>query len=287
MGGMGAEKWEWPWQVSLRNGNQHFCGGSLITKKWIVSAAHCVYNREKTLLRVYLGSFKLDQPDQEEKQFGVNNIIIHPDYDRNLLFNDISLLELDREVDLTEYIIPVCIPSVTVKFPTGLECWVTGWGTIRPSVRLPYPRILQQVAVPLIDSTSCTRFYNTPSSRAVITKDGHICAGYINGGKDSCQGDSGGPLVCSTENRWFLAGVVSYGESCGKPYRPGVYTLLTSYTDFIVSKVPSVAQNVKSGTFRDPIISMYNSSATTIFIPTFLITILLVLLLRQGSFSLL
>ncbi|KAG8433548.1 hypothetical protein GDO86_017737 [Hymenochirus boettgeri] len=287
MGGQDAAYGEWPWQVSLRGSNGHFCGGSLITSNWVVSAGHCVYNRPASSFRVFLGSYRLSQTNQQETNFGVKQRIIHPNYDPNTLTNDISLLQLDGNVGFTDFIFPVCLPSNTVTFPNGLGCWVTGWGTISPGVGLPYPQTLQEVQVPLMDGSKCIGYYNTPSNKAILTTDLQICAGYINGGKDSCQGDSGGPLVCSQDNHWYLAGVVSFGDSCGKPNRPGVYTLVSHFKSFIISNIPEAAQNVKDVTFTGPIISMYStSSASTIFIPTSLITVLLVLLLGQGRFSL-
>ncbi|OCT59107.1 hypothetical protein XELAEV_18001595mg [Xenopus laevis] len=251
MGGQDAAHGEWPWQVSLRDVlGRHFCGGSLITNKWVVSAAHCITNPSSfSSVVVFLGSYKLSQTNQQEIRVAVVNMIRHPSYDKNLDVNDISLLELEKEVAFTNYINPVCLPDPAVKFPTGLKCWATGWGAILPGVSLPNPKTLQEVALPIIDIQTCSQYYNTPSNKAILHPDFMICAGYINGGKDSCQGDSGGPLVCSENNRWFLGGVVSFGDSCGKPYRPGVYTLLTPYISWINSIVPNVSTNVRDVQF--------------------------------------
>uniref|UniRef100_A0A8C5GHE1 trypsin n=1 Tax=Gouania willdenowi TaxID=441366 RepID=A0A8C5GHE1_GOUWI len=90
---------------------------------------------------------------------------------------------------------------------------------------------LFEVTVDIIDSREC----NSPKSyRGQVTKN-MLCAGKMEGGKDSCQGDSGGPLVCEGENRWFLAGITSWGSGCGLKNKPGVYTKVSSVLPWISS----------------------------------------------------
>ncbi|KAM9305332.1 prostasin-like [Gastrophryne carolinensis] len=122
---------------------------------------------------------------------------------------------------------------------------------------LPSPQTLQKAAVPLIDRRTCDSLYHLQSNinpnLSIILSD-MICAGYKGGGIDSCQGDSGGPLVCSQDGRWFLAGLVSWGEGCGEPNRPGVYTRLASYEAWIKSYVPGVEENMLNVTFNTSLI---------------------------------
>ncbi|OCT61951.1 hypothetical protein XELAEV_18047984mg, partial [Xenopus laevis] len=282
MGGQDAAQGKWPWQVSLRDVNgRHFCGGSLISNKWVVSAAHCITNpSDLSSVVVFLGSYKLSETNQQEIRVAVVKMITHPSYDKNLGINDISLLELEKEVASTNYINPVCLPAPAVNFSTGLKCWTTGWGAILPGVSLPNPKTLQEVALPIIDIQTCSQYYSTSSNKAILQPDLMICAGYVNGGKDSCQGDSGGPLVCSENNQWFLGGVVSFGVSCGKPYRPGVYTLLTPFIGWIQLIVPNVSANVRNVNFTGPFISLYNT-AETLFISTFFLPCVILLLISQ------
>ncbi|XP_053326507.1 transmembrane protease serine 9-like isoform X2 [Spea bombifrons] len=254
MGGQDAQEGAWPWQVSLRRNGVHICGGSLISRNWVISAAHCVEGFDAALFSVFLGSYALTLPSFHEVSVRVGRIIVHPAYHLQSGSGDIALLELGRQVSYTSYALPVCLPAGDVLFPTGLKCWVTGWGNIKYGTSLPSPAILQEVQVPLIDAKTCDDLYHLQSgadqSRAIATDN--ICAGYAAGGKDSCQGDSGGPLVCAENGRWFLAGIVSFGEGCGEVNRPGVYTLLTAYSDWIVENVPEAAVNMRGVNFTSP-----------------------------------
>ncbi|KAG8429612.1 hypothetical protein GDO86_019693 [Hymenochirus boettgeri] len=281
MGGKDAQEGQWPWQVSLRNNGLHFCGGTLISQKWVLSAAHCFISSVKaSSITVFLGSYKLFQPDSNEVAVAVNRIIQNPSYAGERGSGDISLLELAKEVSYTDFIQPICLPDSTVTFPTGQQCWVTGWGNIAYGSSQPSPRTLQGVAVPVIGSSQCKGYYQTPTSSGTSTlqiNSDMICAGYINGGKDSCQGDSGGPLVCAVNNQWFLAGVVSFGDGCGEPYRPGVYTLVTYYKNWIQSNDPDVSVNVRDVIFTGPFVSLYNM-ASPMYVSTLQLTWILLLL---------
>lgn len=249
VGGTDATDGAWPWQVSLRVYNQHICGGSLIANNWVLSAAHCYYRLgySTSQYTACLGVHQLVSASSHSACFRVNRILVHPLYSQAGSPGDILLLKLDAGVAFTSYILPVCLPESSVQFPSGKNCWVTGWGDILSSasgsVSLPWPKTLQQVMVPIIDRKTCDKLYHNgsglSSSSPIILSD-MICAGYQAGGKDSCQGDSGGPLVCNMDGAWFLAGVVSWGNLCAKAFRPGVYTLVTAYDSWILENAPEV-----------------------------------------------
>lgn len=168
----------------------------------------------------------------------VASITKNSNYNGTGSIGDIALLKLANPINFTQYITPICLPTSSVTFPCGLDCWVTGWGTTTFNGSQPSNGILQEVMVPLIDHQTCDRMYHRDlsiSASTVIIQDEKICAGYGNGQKDSCQGDSGGPLVCKVQGIWYQVGVVSWGAGCAFPNRPGVYTLVTSYQDWISS----------------------------------------------------
>uniref|UniRef100_A0A8C5WEZ7 Peptidase S1 domain-containing protein n=1 Tax=Leptobrachium leishanense TaxID=445787 RepID=A0A8C5WEZ7_9ANUR len=221
VGGADALYGRWPWQAAVNNRVGLICGGSLINEQWVLSAAHCSSTKSPDA-KMYL-----------YWHVSLKRIIYHPQYTSTGDRGNIALVELMNPVNFTDYIQPICLPSESVTFPSGLECWVTG--------NITNPNTLQEVMLPLIDDKLCDQMYHIDSSASndtTIIQEEKICAGYEEGGQDSCQGDSGGPLVCEVNGTWIQAGVVSGGDGCGFPYRPGVYTLVSAYETWIKTYIP-------------------------------------------------
>ncbi|XP_056392701.1 prostasin-like [Hyla sarda] len=194
---------------------------------------------------VHLGMYRLHGTNPHEFLSTVTQFITHPQYTDVGSRGDIALVRLSSPVNYTQYIQPVCLPDESVTFPCGMDCWVTGWGdtSIGGEILLQYPETLQKVMTPLIDYVTCDQMYHTWSpedANTVIIHSYEICSGYAGGQKDSCQGDSGGPLVCNVQGVWYQAGIVSWGEGCALPYRPGVYSLVTAYQSWIQEYAPDL-----------------------------------------------
>ncbi|XP_074713639.1 tryptase beta-2-like isoform X1 [Strix uralensis] len=153
---------------------------------------------------------------------------------------DLALARLDPPATPTRLVRPICLPGPAVRFPPGTNCTVTGWGDIRTAGPLPPPKTLQQLEVPLLSHRRCRCLYaGTGTPGALGTPAGDtLCAGFPQGQRDACQGDSGGPLSCRVGDTWLLAGVVSWGEACGLPGRPGVYTRASAHAAWIAAAVP-------------------------------------------------
>ncbi|XP_046906693.1 uncharacterized protein si:dkey-32n7.7 isoform X2 [Hypomesus transpacificus] len=250
LGGEDAPAGSWPWQASLKRFGGHVCGGSVINKEWVISAAHCFSSSSTVGWSVSLGQQNLEGSNPNEESRTVAEIVLHPAYNSGTSNNDIALLRLSSPVGFTDYIRPVCLAATDSVFNSGTDSWVTGWGTIKEGVPLPSPQALQEVEVPVLGNRQC----NCLNGVGSIT-DNMICAGLLAGGKDSCQGDSGGPMVNKQKSVWIQSGIVSFGFGCARPNLPGVYTRVSSYKSWINSKIstdkPGFVQFTSSGVDAD------------------------------------
>ncbi|KAM5205000.1 trypsin isoform 1-T7 [Hipposideros larvatus] len=215
VGGYTCQENSVPYQVSL-NAGYHFCGGSLINDQWVVSAAHCYKSR----IQVRLGEHNIDVIEGNEQFINSVKVIRHPKYNGNTIDNDIMLIKLSSPATISSRVATVSLPRSCAA--VGTQCLISGWGNTQ-SNGYDYPELLQCLDAPILSDSACRSAY--PGQ---ITNN-MMCLGFLEGGKDSCQGDSGGPVVCNGE----LQGIVSWGYGCALRGRPGVYTKVCNYVDWI------------------------------------------------------
>uniref|UniRef100_A0A8C8GS42 trypsin n=1 Tax=Oncorhynchus tshawytscha TaxID=74940 RepID=A0A8C8GS42_ONCTS len=207
-----------PYQVSLYTG-YNFCGGILLSGEWVLSACRTLF----LFLEVRLVEHNIKVPEDTEQHMSAR-FIRHPDYNSGTQDSDITLIKLSPPATLNSYVSLVALLTYCVNVRT--MCQVSGWGSLRA---MRYHDTLQCVEVPLLTDNTCLEacFFQMTENM--------ICAGFMEGGKDSCQGHSGGPLVCDGE----LQGVVSWGHGCALRKKPGVYTEVCNYVSWIQNTMTS------------------------------------------------
>ncbi|EDW59890.1 uncharacterized protein [Drosophila virilis] len=243
VGGDDAGFGSFPWQAYIRIGSSR-CGGSLISRRHVVTAGHCVARATPRQVHVTLGDYVINSAVEPlpAYTFGVRRIDVHPYFKFTPQADrfDVSVLTLERTVHFMPHIAPICLPEKNEDF-LGKFGWAAGWGALNPGSRLR-PKTLQAVDVPVIENRICERWHRQNGINVVIYQE-MLCAGYRNGGKDSCQGDSGGPLMHEKNGRWYLIGVVSAGYSCASRGQPGIYHRLAYTVDWI-SYVVGLTANI-------------------------------------------
>jgi len=223
---------EFPFMAALLNLQRQFCGGSLIDKNHILTAAHCVAHMSKydvQNLRVRLGDHNIRSngaSDGQTVEKKVRRVIRHKGFSSSTLWNDVAILTLEDDVQYTNNIQPICLARGSQNY-VGNTVTVAGWGTL--SEGGSQPSNLMKVNVKVWTNQRCKESYGS-SAPGGITKH-MLCASDYN--RDSCSGDSGGPLFNCDRSFCEQIGIVSWGIGCAKQKYPGVYTRVTEMLPWI------------------------------------------------------
>ncbi|KAM4745019.1 tissue-type plasminogen activator isoform 3-T6 [Anableps anableps] len=242
-GGRYSDITEQPWQAAINvyqarlRKHFHRCGGVLIDSCWVLSAGHCFEISDKPdKLEVVLGRTFRKQNSSSEQIFKVEKFWIHEKFNNETFDNDIAILKLKTDIGIcavdSPEVRPACLPERGLVLPDWTECEISGYGK-DSEFSDEYSERVKQGYVRLWPKEHCVP--EVLSGRTITSN--MLCAGDTRGLDDACKGDSGGPLVCRSKGRMTLMGVISWGDGCGHKDKPGVYTRVTHYIDWINSKI--------------------------------------------------
>jgi len=204
------------------------CGGTLLNKKYVLTAMHCIYSGKRGGMagdiRVTVGSWDIEKDVTSGVAEEIPTTPIpRQDYNEGKIDNDIALLRLSKEVAFTDRVIPACLPTDANKMYEGARAAISGFGAT--SEGGPSSDQMKESSVKIVaqSHSTCRKYGRLPMTK--------LCAyGYST---DTCQGDSGGPLVVQEDGRNTVVGVVSYGNGCARPGVAGVYARVTTYLRWI------------------------------------------------------
>ncbi|CAO2640205.1 Hepatocyte growth factor activator [Lemmus lemmus] len=237
IGGSSSLPGSHPWLAAIYIGNS-FCAGSLIHTCWVVSAAHCFSNNPpRNSITVVLGQHFFNRTTDVTQTFGIEKYVPYSLYS---VFNpsnhDLVLIRLKKKGDRcavrSQFVQPICLPEAGSSFPTGQKCQIAGWGHMKENAS-DYTSFLQEALVPLVADHKCS----SPEVYGADISPNMLCAGYFDCKADACQGDSGGPLACEKNGVAYLYGIISWGDGCGRLNKPGVYTRVSNYVDWINDRI--------------------------------------------------
>jgi len=223
----------YPWTVGIQFGDKLYCGGSIISNRFVVTAAHCVKGINHRHIKLVIGDHDRRQTEQFQETRTIEKVFIRNDFVKRTFNNDIALIKLTREIIFNDDIRPVCLPGSDRSY-NGHNTTVVGWGKLKEGGNPA--DVLMEVVVPIITQKKCRK--QTRYRASEITEN-MMCAGYDEGVLDACQGDSGGPMIWRADENspYTQIGIVSWGQGCARKGYPGVYTRIGRYIDWIIQTV--------------------------------------------------
>lgn len=247
---------KYPWLVSLyvshhrsyhhrssHHRSYYHCGGTIISPSFVITAGHCLYNQSTGKLFNY-DEIQVKVADHDQSSYAddvkgvtrlvdVKEVIPHDLFAPFRFYHDVGLLRLATKLDLVSHsqVRAACLPPTHLPTYEGALGTAYGWGVLQEEDEY-LPDIAQEVTMPILGPDCDGKTFGDVTFTSYM-----LCAGLEKGGKDTCLGDSGGPFTVIDDKRHVLVGITSFGVGCAKPGYPGVYSRVTSYLSWILSKV--------------------------------------------------
>jgi secreted trypsin-like serine protease len=242
IGGNEAHFGEFPWQAHIRIAGYQ-CGGVLVSRWYVATAAHCIHRARLKDITVYLGEYDTQNTGHyleplPEEILRVVHKIIHPNFQYRITQPDrfdLALLRLSRPVSYRENILPICLPRHDASF-WGQMGVVAGWGKTDTTYGKTGTNILQKATVPILSDAECLQWHEHKNINLELHSE-MFCAGHSDGHMDACLGDSGGPLIVQQDGRWMLAGITSAGFGCAVDHQPGIYHKVADTAGWIAAHI--------------------------------------------------
>ncbi|XP_012135227.1 chymotrypsin-1-like [Megachile rotundata] len=215
VGGRDAPSGKFPYQVSLRKNGRHFCGGSIISSRHILTAAHCVKGLEtQKTITVVAGSTQLNSGGVSYK---MQKAVRHKGFSQSTFVNDVAVIRVNRNITFNKLVKPIKLASGRRTYD-GYSCVLSGWGSLQTGGNVS--NNLQSINLTVLSVPKCRETYRS-------VQNSHICT-YTKYGEGICDGDAGSPLVVKD----IQIGIVSFGTPCGVG-KPDVYTRVSYFQSWI------------------------------------------------------
>ncbi|XP_072542448.1 granzyme B-like isoform X2 [Salminus brasiliensis] len=242
VGGKETKAHSRPYMASLQQDGEHTCGGFLIRKDFVLTAAHCLtlyssFNSTseqhvgRNHLEVVLGAHNIKKKEKDQQRIQVRNYFRHPKYikytnagDWKNLTVDIMLLKLKSSAVLNKFVNVVELPGKKDKMPANMDCSIAGWGKRKPK-KQKESNVLYETSLTLLQDSACEEAWQQYYDRACM-----MCT-KTSEDNTFCQGDSGGPLMCDSKPRGLA--IYTSPSRCNDPNYPGVYLNISSFLNWI------------------------------------------------------